>query len=131
MSYKQLYDSLRYDIDMPDELLEFAMMQRMYEDGLWKNPNYYVNEDDYFAHFFLNFSMKYSNIKNIEELIISYELKGMTFLNSIDFVNWMRDIAIKLVVDSVKRQAVSIGTKDLYVNCINEMYKNLKNILQQ
>ena len=126
MNYKQLYD-----INKSDELLGFAVMQRMYEDGLWKNPNYYVNEDDYFAHFFWNFSMKYSKINNIEELIISYELKGVTFLNSIDFVNWMHDIAIKLVVNLVKKRVVSIGTKNLYVNCINEMYKNLKSLLQQ
>ena len=131
MSYKQLYGNLRYGINEPDELLEFAVMQRIYEDGLWKNPNYYVNEEDYFAHFFLNFSMRFSKINSVEELIIAYELKGMTFLNDIDFVDWMHNIALHLVNDSVKRQIISVGTKDLYVNCINEMHEKLKSLLKQ
>ena len=128
MSYKPMLDDSQYG---PNELLEFALMQRMYEDGLWKNPNYYVGIDDYYAHFFLNFSMQYSAIDCIEELIVTYELKGMTFLSSLSFVKWMHKVASTLVNDALRRRVLCDATRNEYMSCIDNMENKLLVLLQK
>ena len=120
-----------FSIEDSNELLDFAVMQRMYEDGLWKNPNYYVGIDDYYAHFFLNLSMQYSGIECIEELLIEYDLKGMTFLKDIGFVKWMHDVSKTLISDSVKNSLLCDATYHEYLKYIDEMQNKLLQILQK
>ena len=106
-----------------EEHLDYALVQRIYEEQSWK---IHPVDSEYLMQFFLSFCMTNENT-NIEELMITCDLSNLSFMHDKDFMTFMHNETVKYLDYCVEKNVICEITRDKYIIWLDKMKMKLWN----